>query len=389
VEALRSWRRADRFLRKVSSGMSDLAAKALGSGSGGGADRTVTGERSVTVVPATEATPAVHSAERLQPLDGWRGLSILLVLACHMAPLGPKSWALNGAAGLLGMSLFFTLSGFLITSMLLRKLEIRAFFIRRGCRILPLVLAYIVVVLAWVGASPLTWLAHGLFIENYWDSHLLGITGHLWSICVEVHFYLFIGLLCLLLRRRAFWCLPLCAAAVTVWRVHEHCYDSIETHLRVDEILSGACLALVYQRFTGGAVRRALAWWWIQPVLAVLLVLSCHEAGGWLNYLRPYFAAALVGSTLLRSNRLQRLLETRTLAYIAAISYALYVIHPLTLEGWMSSGSKVVKYMKRPLCLVISFGLAHLSTFYYEKFWIARGKAWSADRRREVETQPV
>ncbi|RZA12642.1 MAG: acyltransferase, partial [Proteobacteria bacterium] len=58
---------------------------------------------------------------RLEILDGWRGLSILFVMASHMLPLGPKVWELNVAAGSIGMSLFFTLSGFLITSTLQRN----------------------------------------------------------------------------------------------------------------------------------------------------------------------------------------------------------------------------------------------------------------------------
>ena len=215
------------------------------------------------------------------------------------------------------------------------------------------------------------------------------LTGHLWSICVEIHFYLFIGIACFLFRRYAFYLLPLVAIAVTAMRVHWHVYNSIATHLRVDEILAGACLALVYNNFNGGGIPKVLALPIVQPVLAVLLLLSCHKLGGPLNYARPYFAAALVGSTLYQANLLRRLLMMRWLAYVAAISYALYIVHPLTLHGWLASGNKWVMYAKRPLCFVISFGLAHLSTFTWEKYWIGRGKAWSEDRRREVATQPV
>jgi peptidoglycan/LPS O-acetylase OafA/YrhL len=174
-------------------------------------------------------------------------------------------------------------------------------------------------------------------------------------------------------------------------RVYWHVYSSIETHVRVDEILAGACLALVYSGFMGGGLKKLLGMWAVQPVLAVLLLLSCHPIGGALNYGRPYFAAALVGTTLLQANVFQWVLLRRSLAYVAAISYALYIVHPLTLHGWLggAGGNKVVMYAKRPLCFVISFGLAHLSTFTWEKYWIGRGKVWSADRRKEVATQPV
>src|SRR5689334_16088961 len=75
--------------------------------------------------------------DSLPVLDGWRGISILCVLATHMLPLGPYGWG-NAFVGIAGMSLFFTLSGFLITSTLLEKDDVRSFFIRRACRILPL-----------------------------------------------------------------------------------------------------------------------------------------------------------------------------------------------------------------------------------------------------------
>ncbi len=64
-------------------------------------------------------SPGEHAhAARLGSLDGWRAISILGVLAAHMLPLGPSRWGLNALAGDAGMSLFFTLSGFLIASTL-------------------------------------------------------------------------------------------------------------------------------------------------------------------------------------------------------------------------------------------------------------------------------
>src|SRR3954470_3931626 len=83
-------------------------------------------------------TPARNAHARFRVLDGWRGISILLVLATHFLPLGPKAWNLNVTTGPLGMTLFFCLSGFLITNFLLRNSSVVDFLIRRLCRILPL-----------------------------------------------------------------------------------------------------------------------------------------------------------------------------------------------------------------------------------------------------------
>jgi peptidoglycan/LPS O-acetylase OafA/YrhL len=83
----------------------------------------------------------VNSPGRLPILDGLRAISILLVLAAHMLPLGPKVIALNSTAGAMGMSLFFALSGFLIASTLIHNADIREFLVRRLTRIVPLAYA--------------------------------------------------------------------------------------------------------------------------------------------------------------------------------------------------------------------------------------------------------
>ena len=62
------------------------------------------------------------------------------------------------------------------------------------------------------------------------------------------------------------------------------------------------------------------------------------------------------------------------LAYIATISYALYIIHGGLEHTWLGDGEKIIKYVKRPLLFAATFLLAHLSTFYFEKYWIDLGK---------------
>src|SRR5258708_33065560 len=70
-------------------------------------------------------------------LDGLRALSICLVLAAHLLPLGPKALHLNSTAGPMGMSLFFALSGNLMVSTL-RSATIPGCIVRRLSRIAPL-----------------------------------------------------------------------------------------------------------------------------------------------------------------------------------------------------------------------------------------------------------
>jgi len=308
-------------------------------------------------------------------LDGWRGISILLVLAAHLLPLGPHRFLLNSAVAAAGMALFFTLSGFLITSTLLYEPGVPSFLIRRFCRILPLAWLYILVVLPafhspWSNYPPLL-----LFYANlppFWLNS--PATGHLWSLGVEMQFYMGVAALCLFLRRRGLLLLPLLCLAVTANRIFYHEPLSIVTWFRVDDILAGATLALLMHLPGSEKLRRILLP--LNPwLLMALLVAASHDRLPWLNYARPYIAASLLGSTLVRERAvLTKLLRSSQLRYIAKISYALYVLHEVTIQGWLGSGDKMVKHAKRPLAIALAFLGAHISTNYYEKYWIQWGK---------------
>ncbi|MBC7482178.1 MAG: acyltransferase [Rhizobacter sp.] len=315
---------------------------------------------------------------RFDVLDGWRGISILLVLAAHLLPIGPKALQLNEAVGVVGMALFFTLSGFLITSFLLRHESVVDFLIRRVFRIVPLAWLYLALALFFVGAAADTYPPSFLFYANLPPFWLTDTTGHLWSVCVEMQFYLGVGFLFWALGSRGLRLLLPLAVAVTGWRVYSEAEVSIVTWLRVDEILAGCVLALVYFRCWGERPRAALRG--LNPyLLLALLAVASHQSGGPLNYLRPYLAAALVGATLLRGDCLMsRGLLIEPLKYIAAISFALYVIHPLLGSTWLGGGLGWEKYVRRPLLFGVLFALAHLSSFYYERPAIALGKRLSA-----------
>jgi peptidoglycan/LPS O-acetylase OafA/YrhL len=336
--------------------------------------------------------PLVTDAQgRLPQLDGWRGISILCILACHLLPLGPKVLKLNSTAGPLGMSLFFTLSGFLITSFLIRRPEPSNFLIRRLCRILPLAWAAMAILLVIFGGGPEAWLSNLLFALNYQHEFIIPANSHLWSLCVEMHFYLFVAAVVLVGGRKALLVLPVLCLAVTANRVWTGTEISIVTHLRVDEILAGACLALLCYRQVpeqlAMPMRRIPPWAW-----AVLLLVVCHPYTGPAQFSRPYAAALLVGSTLLQPEHwLSRRLGGRVLRYLATVSYALYVIHGPLRIGWFDEGGKVFKYLvKRPITFALTFLLAHISTYYWEAMWISLGRRWTRrDSAREAVPVPA
>jgi peptidoglycan/LPS O-acetylase OafA/YrhL len=318
--------------------------------------------------------------KRLPALDGLRAISILFVLSAHMLPLGPKALHLNDSAGAMGMALFFALSGFLVTSNLLAGQGVYAFFVRRLTRILPLAYLYLILVYLLASYNPSMLPGNFLFIENYFHSYLNDWNAHFWSLCVEVHFYFAIGLIVAMLGIRGLWILLPACVAVTMLRISEGAIIDIRTHLRVDEILAGACVALFFHR---SFLNYRLSTWWLVVALTFWFLAS-SEFTGPLQYLRPYSSAALLACVICLSPGLAlSALESRAGRYIAEISYALYVVHPATTHGWMNDGSPFQKYfLKRPISFALTFALAHLSTFYWEKKWTAWGK--SITRRQTV-----
>jgi peptidoglycan/LPS O-acetylase OafA/YrhL len=187
--------------------------------------------------------------ERIPELDGLRALSILLVLAAHLLPLGPKFLQLNAAAGAMGMSLFFALSGFLIASRLLTSPTILEFIVRRMARILPLVYLFLAVLLVVFSEPVLKLLWSATFLVNYKTEYLDGLNSHLWSLCVEVQFYAAIAVVVLVFGSRAVWLVWPACFIITWLRIDAGAFIDIRTHYRVDEILAGACVACVFIRY--------------------------------------------------------------------------------------------------------------------------------------------
>lgn len=331
------------------------------------------------------ASTTTHEKKRLGVLDGWRAFSILCVLGTHLLPLGPKNLQFNHAVGPMGMAVFFTLSGFLITRSLIEHSSVGEFLVRRLFRVVPLAWLALLLVLPTAGAPAAAYLPNFLFYANLPPAHLVNGGAHLWSLSVEMQFYFGIALLVMLLGQRGLYLLPIVSLAVTAHRISAGAYVDIVTIRRVDEILAGGILALVY---TGGFGNVPRVWMTkVNAYLLLVLLLVCsHPAAGFMNFLRPYAAATMVGATLFKPPaRLERLLLAKTMAYIAAISFALYVTHGILMATWFGEGERLVKYAKRPLLFAAAFALSHLSTFYFERPCIGLGKRLSEALRRRRE----
>lgn len=331
-------------------------------------------------------TQPIRKMPRIPVLDGWRGISILLVILGHLFPLGPKRWQMNAASAATGMAIFFCLSGFLITNTLIYRPAVREFLIRRLCRIVPLSWAFMLIVLLCEHARFKTFLAQMLFVANYPPFFLTLQTAHLWSLCVEVQFYLTVALLYALFRHRGLYLLPVLCVIVTGIRIATHTEISIVTYARVDEILAGATLALALDSPRFMVIKNALKQRWLILLFIPFAIASANPLSGPLGYLRPYIITLMVGQTVLFAPGLVgKALRSRTLFFLAEISYALYILHRLVDVGWLNTGPKIVRYIKRMPALAVIVAGAWASTRYYEHWWIAQGKRWS----RRLEKQPT
>ena len=133
---------------------------------------------------------------RIPSLDGARTVSITLVVVWHIFNMTPILWRFD--YGNLGVRTFFVISGFLITSLLMRELQktgtirLRTFYARRFMRLMPAYWFYVAIVAALIptGLVDATW--HKLipaltYTANYWQP--LGALGHTWSLSAEEQFY--------------------------------------------------------------------------------------------------------------------------------------------------------------------------------------------------------
>lgn len=201
-----------------------------------------------------------------------------------------------------------------------------------------------------------------LFIANLPPTTLFHGGEHLWSLCVEMQFYVGVALIAEVFGPRGLCLLPLFSLSVTAIRIADGAGISIFTYERLDEILAGATFALIYYRWP----RLTLPAWLTLSMFPLTLIAS-HEGTGYFMYLRPYLAATMVGTSIYAAPvRMRQLFELPMTIYIAKISYGLYVLHGMFSATWLGTGSPLPRYAKRPLLVLTTFAAADFSYRYYE-----------------------
>jgi len=331
-------------------------------------------------------------------LDGLRGLAILAVLAFHLGLL---------PGGFLGVDLFFVLSGFLITSLLVEEWErhgsirLGRFYLRRALRLLPalftLVLCcYLYAVLfrpAEVAAYRKEMLVALCYVSNWPTLHHVAQPwlGHTWSLSLEEQFYLIwplllYGMLRLGLSRS--WIVPLVCAGIVAsaafragwfaWHHHDSDRGALVARLyfgldsRADALLSGCLVALLAAWNLLPRSRRALFVIGAGSLTSALVLSLMFLRSGFdhSQFYYVYFAlvalmmALILVRLLLGQPRIvAAVLGARPLVAIGRLSYGLYLVH-IPIIAWLFGHELGWDHPVRTVLAVVLIFLAALLSYY-------------------------
>ena len=287
--------------------------------------------------PAPVTKPVGH---RIASLDGLRGVSIWCVLLAHASSHFQHSWlhghlahTLLAALGYFGVTVFFVISGFLITSLLMKesgqtaRIDLGHFYRRRAIRILPASLTYIAVVLVLGSASNVQSLYALTFTTSFFFKQAFLPLQQLWSLSVEEQFYLLwplVFLLGLRVARRYAWAVLVVCPLLRVVLQH-YGYGEIE-HLApaIGDSIAAGCLLALYRDKVQSVVTRYLvcgpaflglcmasvlvsevvfrwqlvALWGVVPCMIALIVSAAIERRDWILNRGPLVWSGLLSYSL-------------------------------------------------------------------------------------------
>ncbi len=296
----------------------------------------------------TSAYDAYRTRRHLASLDGIRCLSILAVLWHH----SPHAYTVPSTRGFLGVDLFFVLSGYLITTLLLRErdatgtISLRAFYMRRSLRIFPLYYLVLFGQAAWLWHSKSgTAVANDYFaIFPYYATYTANwaakenLFAHAWSLAVEEQFYLVWPpmLLWLGVRRSLALLLGLLAfnQVFDFGLFGEEWLDFARRMGGYSAIVIGVLLGIslhtprVFERVYALVGKRQFIW---LPLLALGgLVCVPGDLAGWPRLSIHLTMAVLVAAVVAPADHaLSRLLRCKPAVHIGMVSYGMYLLHQL------------------------------------------------------------
>lgn len=350
----------------------------------------------------SSTTSPVSSGGYIPALDGLRAISVMIVAISHAG--------FTSIPGGFGVSVFFFLSGFLITTLLLGEhaktgtIDIRQFYIRRFLRLMPPLLVTLAVAyglfflgvidgaVSWAGlASQVFYFANYFSIFMDGGNHIPAGTGVLWSLAVEEHFYIIFPVLMLVLlqkskdRRLIAGVLGAVCIAVLLWRFYlvgspgfiaERTYYATDT--RVDSIIFGCILALAFNPLDAKAPQRMTWMHWLVMALALGTLMATFLVRN--GVFRETVRYTLQGLALMPlfycairwSNQLPfAWLNTKWLMVLGTYSYAIYLIHHVAI---MALTQNIPQLTGRPLltfffAMTLAIGFAALIDKYVDPYF--------------------
>lgn len=361
---------------------------------------------------------SASETKRYAELDGVRGLAILSTIICNTAVVDwdggtfSQLWSRFALANWIGVELFFVLSGFLITGILLdskgEQDYFRNFYARRTLRIFPIYFAVLALISVWPEISRPAHhpLCYWLFVSNYcmaisgeWGDLPLGIT---WSLAVEEQFYLFWPLLVALLSFQRFAQVAVAVVAGSLLLRYamtalDYSYVTIYaiTPTRIDGLAAGALAAVAVRGkhsalMLAGVGKRMLALGVFMMGISALVVRSFNHNEPLVQTL-GYTGLTLASTGLIlalatepeENSRWRRAMRWRPLAQVGFYSYAIYLFHPLVYKlltalpafgkdkiAAFPGGPLLGQVLATSLVTALAFVLAVVSYHAFEKHFL-------------------
>jgi peptidoglycan/LPS O-acetylase OafA/YrhL len=337
--------------------------------------------------------------EYYKPLDGVRGIAALMVMWFHFNWTGDstliKFIKKTSVFGQTGVTLFFVLSGFLITRILLSNKQnsqhyFLNFYIRRSLRIFPLYFLYlfiyyfIIPLVFHYPAVPFSQqVYYWTYLQNFARTFGWGGVGpdHFWSLAVEEHFYLFWPFVIYFMglkniKRTALFLIGL-SILLRVVLVHAGYPVFYWTFTNMDSLAMGSLMAVLESEnaLTGktNSVYLKIVTYGLFPILIPLWGFYGGADNPAIQVIKPLVIISiyyLLIFSVIRPQRnevLKRFFSNRLLLLTGKISYGLYVFHPLIF--WILSRTFLADHLLLNLVasFVLSYGVALASFYLYEK----------------------